>query len=97
MDWVQKNYERVLLIVGIAIRSVTGDQEQQDAGRKLREPDQSEIERAVRQAVNLPAHGNRLHFRRCDRQESRQHVVAEVRIAECGASRRALGRLEIGD
>ena len=40
-----------------------GDQEQKDAGQKLRQPHQPEVERPVRQPVDLPGDRHRLHLR----------------------------------
>ena len=46
------------------VGSVAGDQEQQDAGCKLRQANQAKIERAMGERIDLPAHGHGLHFGR---------------------------------
>ena len=66
----------------VPVRRVSRHQEQQHAGRELRQAYQPQIQRAMRQAINLPAHRHRNHFRRHNRQESRRHEQAKIGIAE---------------
>src|SRR4029077_19190072 len=72
-------------LAGDEIRGMAGKKEKKDAGCELREPDQAEIERAMRQIEDLPAHGDGLHLRGCDREKASRGRVAEIGIAEGGA------------
>jgi hypothetical protein len=45
---------------------VAGNKKQQDSRQKLHEPRQAEVQRALRDFVDLPADGHRLHFHRED-------------------------------
>ena len=65
-----------------AVRCVAGEQEQQNAWGKLGQANQTEIERAMRERIDLPAHRDGLHFGRRGDQNPGAHEIAEVRIAE---------------
>ena len=69
-----------------AVGRVSGNQKQQDARKKLRQPDQPEIKRALRDVVNLPSHGNSLHFDSGHNQEASNLKQHEVRMRKSDAS-----------
>ncbi len=46
----------------VPVRRMSGGEEQQNTGRELRQAHQAEIQRLVRQCVDLPAHRHRDHF-----------------------------------
>jgi hypothetical protein len=66
----------------VAVGGVPGDEEEQDAGKKLCEADEAEVERSVRDFVDLPADGDRLHLERGHDEEARDLVEREVGIRE---------------
>ncbi len=68
-----------------AIRRVTGQQKEADAGQELRESHQAKIERPVCQFIDLPANSNRLHFRRDGDDEAGQRIIAKIWIAKGGS------------
>src|SRR5579883_3268115 len=59
------------------VRDVAGEKKQDNAGKELRQPGQAQVERPVRNVVNLPADGNRLHLGAKDDAKSRNLVEAE--------------------
>jgi len=61
---------------------VAGDQEKEDAGRKLREANQSKIERPMRERIDLPAHRDGLHLSRASDEDSRRHEQTEIGISK---------------
>src|SRR5216683_2169942 len=66
----------------VEIGGVSGEEKQREAGQKLGEANVSEIERALRDLVHLPSHGDRLHLERYDDEEARQRVRDEVGMSE---------------
>ena len=56
------------------VSDVTGDKEEEDAGEKLREADETEVERALGDFVDLPADGYGLHLGGENDAESRDLV-----------------------
>ena len=69
---------------------MSGKKEQKNAGGELRQPDQAEIEGAMRQIKDLPAHGDGLHLGGRSREKAGGGRVAEIGVVERG-SRGALG------
>jgi hypothetical protein len=74
-----------------AVRDLTCHQKQHDAGQKLRQPGQPQVQRAVRDVVNLPADGHRLHLQRYHDAEARDLVNGKIRMGE----RDAAGKPEV--
>ena len=62
------------------------NQKQQNPRQELRQPHQSQVQRAVRQCIDLPSHRHRLHLAGDSRQHSAGHVEAEIRILKRDAS-----------
>src|SRR5271157_4702500 len=54
------------------VRGMAGDEEQENTGKKLRQTDETEIERPLRYFVDLPANGDGLHFRGENNTETHQ-------------------------
>ena len=63
-----------------------GHQKQQDPRQELSQPHQAQIERAMGQSVDLPAHGHCLHFAGDGGQHARRHVVSEIRVPKGNTS-----------
>lgn len=64
---------------------MSGEKEKEEAGKKLGETDESEVEGAAGDLVGLPADGDRLHLHGRDGEEARYLEVAEVRVTKGGA------------
>ena len=60
----------------------------ENAGRELRQPDQAEIEWAVRQIEDLPTHSDGLHLGRYDREKAGGGRITEIGVLESGAGLR---------
>jgi len=69
-----------------AVGDVTGEQKQKDGREKLDETRQAEVQRAVIDFLDLPAHRDGLHLRAKDDAESRGLVQAETGEAEGGGA-----------
>jgi hypothetical protein len=67
------------------VRRLARDEKEQNAGKKLRQPHQSEVQRTMRQPIYLPGDGHGLHLRRSGRQNADTQVIAEVGVAETHA------------
>ena len=65
-----------------AVRRVTRDQKQQNARQELRQTHQSQVERPLRDFVDLPADRNRLHLQARNNAKARQLVGRKVRKSE---------------
>src|SRR5581483_2627371 len=61
-----------------AVRSMAGRQKKKKPGQELRQADQPQVEWALGDFINLPAHGYRLHLQRDDNQKARQLVEHKV-------------------
>jgi hypothetical protein len=70
---------------GDAVGNVARNQKQKDAGQELRQPNESKIERPVRNLVHLPCDRDRLHLGRNRHKKSRAHVPTEIRVMKGGA------------
>src|SRR6267143_6921159 len=66
----------------VEIGGVSGEEKQREAGQKLGQANVSEIERALRDLVHLPSHGDRLHLERYDDEEPRERIGDEVGMSE---------------
>src|ERR1700694_1307295 len=66
----------------VEIGGVSGEEKQREAGQKLGQANVSEIERALRDLVHLPSHGDGLHLERDNDEEPRERVGDEVGIGE---------------
>src|ERR1700687_2615828 len=66
----------------VEIGGVSGEKKQDEARQKLGEANVSEIERALRDLVHLPSHGDGLHLERDDDEEPRERVRDEVGMGE---------------
>ena len=64
------------------VRHWPGDQNQQQRGRKLRQPYQSQIEGIARQLVDLPTNRNGLHLQRKADQNDRHPIEREAAMAQ---------------
>jgi len=62
------------------VRSVAGHKEQKYPRKKLRQPHPAQIERPPRDLLHLPAHRDRLHFKRGNDEKSRHLVKRKVWI-----------------
>ena len=62
------------------VRSVAGHQEQKHTWKELRQPYQAKIEGPPRDLIHLPAHCDRLHFKRGNDEKSRHLVKRKVWI-----------------
>src|SRR5258707_9628729 len=56
------------------IGGVSGEKKKHDAGQKLCQADVSQIDRAFGDLVDLPSHGDGLHFERHDDEEARERI-----------------------
>src|SRR5258705_12764478 len=72
---------------------MTGNQEQKNIRKKLRQTDEAEIQRPPRDLVNLPSHGNRQHLQGSNNGEALYFVQRKVSVMECSqpGSQRTLG------
>jgi len=61
------------------------NKKQNDAGKKLRQTDQPEIERPLGNFIDLPADSNSLHFRGNHNKKTRRLKFQKSGIAESGA------------
>src|SRR6266852_7243803 len=66
----------------VAVGDVSGHQKQDDAGKKLREADEAEVQRTLGDFVDLPSDGHGLHLRGEDDAESRYLEEDEAGISE---------------
>ena len=85
---VTENYKAAAIE---AIDGVPGGKKKGDAGKKLGEADQSEIEGALGDFVNLPADGDRLHLERRNNTKAGDGEGDKVGIRESGPSRVTIG------
>ena len=69
-----------------AIRDMAGDQKQQNAGEKLRQSDETKIQRPFRDFIDLPADGDGLHLSGENDKETAQLEKNETRIRESNSS-----------
>ena len=69
------------------VRRMPRDQKQQDARRELGQPHQAQVERPLRDFVDLPADRDRLHLEAGYDQKTSQLVKRKVRIREGNAPR----------
>jgi hypothetical protein len=70
---------------------MTRGQHEQHERQELRQADQAEVERIVRDRVNLPADGDGLHLHGDRRKEPRGQETREIRVGEKPAEWRACG------
>ena len=75
-----------------SIRRMPGNQKQQNARKKLRQPHQAQVEGALGDVVNLPSHRDCLHFDGGHDEEARNLKQHEVRMREGDASGSGVGR-----
>ena len=61
---------------------MTGQQEQQNTGEELRQSDIAQVHGPMREVINLPGHGDRLHLRRGRGQKAGKNKETEIRIPE---------------
>ena len=66
----------------VAVRDLSGRQHQHDERHELREADQAEVERIVRDRVHLPADRDALHLHRERRDEPRDEIQREVAVLQ---------------
>ena len=74
-----------------AVGRMAGNQKQQNARKKLRQPHEPQVERALGDVINLPSHRNRLHFDRGHNEEARNLKQHEVRMRKGDASSSGVG------
>lgn len=63
------------------------EQEQHKSGQELRQPDVSQVQRAMGDLVDLPSHRHRLHFERDHEKEARERIRNKIGITERWPSR----------
>jgi hypothetical protein len=64
---------------------LTSEQKEQQTGEKLRQPGQTQVKRAARDLVNLPADGYGLHLKGRHGEESGSLKESKIRVLECSA------------
>src|SRR5262249_50649034 len=69
----------------VAVGRVSGEETQGYRGNELREPDESEIERAVREIVHLPTDRDALHLKGEHRRDARSERQPKIEVSERGA------------
>jgi hypothetical protein len=80
------------ILAAETIGRMSGNQEKKNIRQELSQPDVTEVKRAPRDLVNLPAHGDRLHFDRRNNTKAFEFVQREINVAECGQAGMMLSR-----